>query len=146
MASYIWTGALSADWNTSGNWDIAGSPATTVPGSGDTVTISAGTKTDTITGAGALESQTMNLASSGAGLISLTGDFYTGYSSGALNFGGLVEISGFIDDYGSAAFSNGATLDGGALTVAGASTFGAGFTSRTPTSRFPPLRPRLSRR
>ncbi len=40
---FVWTGNVSNDWSTPGNWDNpSGTPATTVPGQGDSATLPAG--------------------------------------------------------------------------------------------------------
>ncbi len=45
--TFNWTGTLSTDWNTAGNWNVGTAPSTTVPNSPTAIATDPGTETAT---------------------------------------------------------------------------------------------------
>ena len=118
MATYVWNGATS-DWFTPSNWLVAGKIPSSPPGSSDTVQITSNGSLLTVSGGGA-QSAALNIT----GPVYLDGSF----STASLNVSGSLQVLGTVADAGTASFANGASLQGGVVSVQQQATFGASFT------------------
>lgn len=105
-ASETWTGALSSDWNTPGNWSGGA-----VPASGDTVTIPAGTPNNATLSNALLNGEIINLISgpSAAPTISFS-DVTLGVGTTLQASNSGIEPVGTVDLTGTFTIASGATL------------------------------------
>jgi hypothetical protein len=121
--SYTWTGAISSDWGTAGNW----SPGS-VPSTGDSVTIDGASASNrSVRGVPAVALQDLTVTTGPSTNVSLTGDGPVSVAGAFSWSGGTIDLPLVLGGTGTVATmpANAARFggSGGLLTVSGSLTF-----------------------